>query len=83
MRSAMKAVHRRPGYDGWVAVGAVVLVAEIMDDRTMSSAWRAVPKWITLPIAAYTLAHLYAILPEKYDAFHWASKTPVPRRPKS
>jgi hypothetical protein len=73
-------IRHRPGYDGWLAVAATVLIAEALDTRTMSSAWRMAPKRVTVPIAAYTLAHLYGLLPEQYDLFIWASKVPIPRR---
>jgi hypothetical protein len=69
--------HPGPGVRGWIAAGVVVVLAEALDSRTMSSAWKATPAWVTAPIAAYTLAHLYGKLPESVDLFAWATRLPV------
>jgi hypothetical protein len=75
-------VKRRPGpgYRGWVAAGVIVVLAEMLDSRTMSSAWREAPKVLTIPAAAYTVAHLYGLIPPPLDLFIWLSKLPVPAR---
>lgn len=73
-------IKHRPGYDGWIALAALVLVAEASDTRTLSDTWRSAPLRYTVPIAVVTNAHLFGLLPGVLDPFVWASKIPVPRR---
>jgi hypothetical protein len=63
-----------PGATGWLAVGAVVVAAELLDSRTMSEAFREASKH---PVAgpaviatwAVLTAHLLGYIPAKYDPF--------------
>jgi hypothetical protein len=70
---------RHPGIDGWLAVAGVVLIAEAVDTRTMSDAYRSNLRF-SLPLTAYTVAHLSGVLPKQFDLFCWAAKLPIPRR---
>lgn len=64
----------RPGYNGWAGVAAVVVAAEALDKRTMSSAFEEARRH---PIAgpavcgfwAALTAHLFGIIPDRYDPF--------------
>lgn len=81
----MKIKRLSPGAAGWVSVGAVVVAAEVIDARTMSEAFHAASRH---PIAGPTIAlgwgvltaHLFGVLPKKYDPFHLAGKRLVPKR---
>jgi hypothetical protein len=73
-------IRRHPGADGWAAVAIVVLAVEALDTRTLSDAWRSAPKRYTIPIAAVTVAHLYGLLPKRYDPFTQIARVPIPRR---
>lgn len=73
-----------PGAAGWVSVGAVVLAAEVIDARTMSEAFRAASRH---PVAGPAMAvswsvltaHLFGLIPDKYDPFHLTAKV-LPKR---
>lgn len=69
-----------PGYNGWAAVITVVLIAECLDSRTMSDAFRHSPNYIRVPVWAITTAHLFGVLPERLDPFTYLSRVPAPRR---
>lgn len=75
----------QPGYNGWLAVGAVVIAAEYLDGRTMSEAFRELSRRrITGPvlIAGWLMltAHLFGLLPEKTDPFRLALRHAMTRR---
>jgi hypothetical protein len=72
--------RRHPGVDGWLAVAAVVLAAEALDEKTMSSAFKSLPLPVRLTCWGIATAHLFGLLPEQADPFMWASKLPIPRR---
>lgn len=64
-----------PGAAGWVGVGAVVVVAELLDEKTMSEAFRAAAKHpagrpVMLAAWAVLTAHLFGILPPHRDPIH-------------
>lgn len=62
----------RPGATGWVAVGSVIVAAELLDSRTMSEGFRDLSR---TPIGRYALtfgwgmltAHLFGLIPPKFD----------------
>lgn len=61
-----------PGAAGWVSVGAVVLAAELLDERTMSEAFLLASRHpVGRPVifAAWTVltAHLFGLIPNTYD----------------
>ena len=61
-----------PGTIGWVAVSTVVVLAELLDEKTMSEAFRAAsrhPVYGPAVIAAWGIltAHLLGLIPVKYD----------------
>lgn len=73
----MKRCFKRPapGAAGWLALGLVVAIAEVRDSRTMSDAFLAATRTpVTGPIitASYAIltAHLFGLLPKRYDPFH-------------
>jgi hypothetical protein len=64
-----------PGATGWVAVGTVVVIAELLDERTMSEAFRAasrhpVGKPVIFTAWGILTAHLFGVLPPEYDPIH-------------
>lgn len=68
-----------PGSKGWIAAGAVVVAAELLDERTMSEAFKAAsrhPVYGPVVISAWGIltAHLLGIIPGKYDpiSLFWA-----------
>lgn len=68
-----------PGSAGWVAVSAVVVAAEALDDKTMSEAFRAAskhPVYGPVIFGAWFIltAHLFGFIPRKYDpiSLFWA-----------
>lgn len=74
-----------PGAAGWLSVGAVVVAAELMDARTMSEAFSAAvrhPVGGPLIITGWALlsAHLFGVIPEKYDPVHTLASKVLPRR---
>ena len=61
-----------PGAAGWVAVGAVVLAAELLDERTMSDAFREAsrhPVYGPVIFAGWAVltAHLIGVIPPHVD----------------
>jgi len=65
-----------PGFNGWAAVVVTVIIAEVMDTRTMSSAFRAAAP-VSHILWGITTAHLFGILPQKADPFNYVAKVPV------
>jgi hypothetical protein len=68
-----------PGATGWVAVGAVVVLAELLDERTMSAAFLAASRHpVGRPVifAAWGIltAHLFGVLPPEYDPIYLFGK---------
>jgi hypothetical protein len=68
----MRAKRMKPGVTGWAITGAVILAAELLDQRTMSEVfrdWSRSPtgKYVLLPGWAYLTAHLFGFIPVKYD----------------
>jgi len=64
-----------PGAAGWVCVGAVVIAAELLDERTMSEAFKAAarhPVGKPVIVAAWGIltAHLFGAIPVSYDPIH-------------
>lgn len=64
-----------PGAAGWVSVAAVVIAAELLDEKTMSEAFTAASKhpvsgpviltaWIVLT------GHLFGAIPRDYDPIY-------------
>lgn len=71
-----------PGAAGWVAVGAVVVAAELIDSRTMSEAFSEAarhPQWGIAVLAAWAIltGHLFGVLPPRYDPIHQFGKYTV------
>jgi hypothetical protein len=63
-----------PGWNGWVAIGLVVVAAELLDGKTMSTAFKeaARHKRYGIPVTAAWLtltAHLFGWLPPRFDPF--------------
>ena len=71
----MRRYRPSPGTAGWIAVGVAVAIAEIADSRTMSAAFRDA---MEDPVAGPAIcigygiltAHLFGMLPQKYDPIH-------------
>lgn len=64
-----------PGAAGWVSVAAVVIAAELLDERTMSDAFTAasrhpVGRPVILTAWAVLTAHLFGVLPPERDPIH-------------
>jgi len=81
----MRVKRLSPGAAGWVSVGAVVVAAELIDARTMSEAFRAASRHPAGgPVMAFSwgvlTAHLFGILPGKYDPIHLMARKILPRR---
>ena len=38
--------------------------------RTISTAYREAPKWVTYPLSAYLVGHLHGLIPERVDPLH-------------
>lgn len=75
----MRRYRPSPGTAGWIAVGVAVAVAEIADSRTMSAAFReAMEDPIAGPVICICYgiltAHLFGMLPQKYDPIHLFAK---------
>ena len=47
---------------------------------TISSAFRALPKWVSCPLSIYLLAHLYGRLPYKADVFSAVGRALTPNQ---
>ena len=65
-------VPGKPGVRGWVLVGAVVLAVEMLDDTTLSAAFRDFSRTPTGRIVTWTAwtaltAHLFGFVPEDRD----------------
>lgn len=74
-----------PGAAGWVSVGAVVIAAELIDARTMSEAFSAAsrhPVGGPVLIASWAIltAHLFGVIPDRYDPVHNLANKMLPRR---
>lgn len=64
-----------PGTAGWVAVGVAVIVAELLDEKTMSEAFRDVSRHkIAGPVMLFAwgtlTAHLFGVIPPNRDPLH-------------
>lgn len=64
-----------PGATGWVSVAAVVIAAELLDEKTMSEAFRAASRHpvggpVLFAAWAVLTAHLFGILPPERDPIH-------------
>jgi hypothetical protein len=64
-----------PGAAGWISVGAVVVLAELLDERTMSEAFEAasrhpVGRPVLFSAWAVLTAHLFGLIPDHYDPIH-------------
>jgi hypothetical protein len=68
-----------PGSAGWISVGVVVVVAELLDERTMSEAFEAasrhpVGRPVLFSAWAILTAHLFGVLPDRCDPFNLLGK---------
>jgi hypothetical protein len=68
-----------PGSAGWISVGVVVVVAELLDERTMSEAFEAasrhpVGRPVLFSAWAILTAHLFGLIPDHYDPFNLLGK---------
>lgn len=75
----------RPGDRGWLIAGAVVIAADLIDERTLSDSFREFSRTpyglaVLIPAWALLTAHLFGIIPEKYDPFYAAFKVAPHRR---
>lgn len=56
---------------GWVGLVVYVVAYDVWalhhDRRTLSSAFRSIPRVLTVPICAYVCAHLFGLMPEHHD----------------
>ena len=77
-----KVKFNNPGFNGWAAVIATVITAEILDARTMSSAFRASAP-VSYILWGITSAHLFGLLPKRADPFTYIAQAPVWRRQRS
>lgn len=68
-----------PGKRGWLAVIAIVILAEMLDERTLSDSFLELsrgrkgrvligPAWLILTL------HLFGVLPPRYDPLHQFAK---------
>lgn len=65
-------IRPKPGTTGWIATTAVIIAAELLDEKTMSTGFRnysrdPVGRYVMLPAWAYLTAHLFGVIPVKYD----------------
>lgn len=72
----MRHRHDHPGY-AWGALLALVIAADLTGSKTMSEAFKLVSrdKYLGPPLIVgwcYLNAHLFGVLPVKYDLFHRA-----------
>ena len=69
----MTAAPALRGWYGWAGIAAVVTIADIWAVKkgleTMTAAYRACPRWVSLPATAIVVAHLLGIIPEQADPF--------------
>jgi hypothetical protein len=68
--------HDHPGY-AWGALVALVIAADLTGSKTMSAAFRTCSRhpYFGPPLIlgwGYLNAHLFGVLPVKYDLFHMA-----------
>ena len=73
-----------PGAAGWVSVAAVVIAAELLDERTMSEAFRMasrhpVGRPVLFSAWAILTAHLFGLIPPRYDPIHCFGRITVNR----
>jgi hypothetical protein len=73
-----------PGAAGWVAVGVVVIAAELLDESTMSEAFltasrHPVGRPVILSAWGILTAHLFGIIPSKYDPVYLFGKLTLNR----
>lgn len=66
------------GRNGWIALGATVVIADSICESTMSEAFgRALRHPVAGPLLVGTwavlTAHLFDLLPTRYDPFHRAA----------
>lgn len=71
-----------PGATGWVAVGAVVVAAELLDEKTMSDAFLTASRHpvggpVMLTAWAILTAHLFGFIPRDYDPVYLCWKHTV------
>ena len=64
----------KPGMRGWLATGLVVLAADILDETTLSEAFRGYSRTpsgriVTSAGWAILTAHLFGLIPPEYDPF--------------
>lgn len=69
--------HNHPGY-GWAALATLVTIADVTGDKSMSEFFKETSRDPVLgPILivgwGYLNAHLFGLLPLKYDLFHKAA----------
>lgn len=65
-------IKPKPGSTGWFATLAVIVAAELLDEKTMSTGFRNYSrdprgKYVMIPAWAYLTAHLFGVIPAKYD----------------
>lgn len=57
---------------GWLGLAAYVAIVDYHAARTgrttLSTTFARAPRWLTVPAAAYLAAHLFDLLPRRYDA---------------
>lgn len=72
-----KSRHDHPGY-GWAALATLVAVADLTGSRSMSEFFKETSRDPVMgPVLivgwSYLNAHLFGLLPPKYDLFHQAA----------
>ena len=71
------------GWYGWLALAAVVAVADVWAVKkgleTMTAAYKRCPRWVSVPATAVTVAHLLGWLPEQLDPFERLGRFLTPR----
>lgn len=65
----------KPGTKGWIGLTAVVIAADLLDERTMSEAFREMARhpagrYVVGPFYVVLTAHLFGLIPPEYDPFH-------------
>jgi hypothetical protein len=74
----------KPGDRGWLVAGVVILAADLIDERTLSESFRDFSRTRygrVMTVTGWSLltAHLFGVIPEKYDPFYAVFKR-APRR---
>jgi hypothetical protein len=55
---------------GWLALAAFIVAWDVACEDQLSHGFRRAPKPVTIAICTVVVAHLYEVLPKRYDPIH-------------